>query len=245
MVHSIALAFIAAQTPAFDAVSVKHSQRGRLVLRAGENVTLALRPIQLTGTRLTGHQTLHAILSWAYDIHNEWQIAGPDWLYSDFYQIDAVLPAETSDADARLMMQSMLADRFGLKLHRERREFSAYALVPAKGGVKLQEIPAPERHTYAYKPGTLPGTMRFEAEPGMQMASFAARLYRPAGRPVVDETGLPGFYKISLEWPVDPADRNYEGVVRALPQLGLKLEPKKAIFDVLVIDQVLHDPTPN
>ena len=240
-----AAALFGQTTPTFEVVSVKHTQRGPIVLRAGEITTLSVRPVQRSGNRLTVHQTLHGILNWAYSIQNSWQVAGPHWLDSDFYEVEAVLPPETSLADSRLMMRAMLADRFGLKAHTESREFAIYALLVAKGGPKLEEIPQPERHGYGFKPGGSPGTTRFEANPGMQLSSLAASLRSAAGRPVVDETGLSGFYKVQLEWSHEPGENATAGILSALSRLGLKVEPKKATFDVVVVDAVNNDPTPN
>ncbi len=240
----LASSMVFGQTPAFDVVSVKHTQNGPIVIRSGETVAFHMQPMRRSGNRVTGNQTLHSILSFAFGVEHSWQIAGPDWLMSDFYEIDAIMPPETSAADMRLMMQSMLADRFALKFHREQREFSAYALVVGKAGARLQEIPPPEHHSYGFGPGDSPGTMRYEATPGMRISSLATSLTRPAGRPVLDETGLKGWYKVRLDWSYESGDRD-AGMLSALPQLGLKLEPKKATFDVVVVDQVNREPTAN
>jgi uncharacterized protein (TIGR03435 family) len=224
----------------FDAVSVKHTQIGPVMLRAGETVTFKNEPITRKGTRVTGNQTFHSFIKWAYDLPYEWQVSGPDWFDSDFYQVEAVLPAEATLADARVMMRAMLADRFGLKCHPENREIAVYALTVAKGGLKVDEVPKPEHYGYGFRPGG-----RFEANPAMPMSAFVSQLRIPAGRPVLDETGLTGFYPIRLEWTPDPADRKNEGILSTLSKLGLKLEPKKMMYDVIVVDSASKEPTPN
>jgi uncharacterized protein (TIGR03435 family) len=115
----------------------------------------------------------------------------------------------------------------------------------AKGGLKLQEIPKPELYSYRFGPGAATGTTRFYAEPAMPIAPFAAMLRSPAGRPVLDQTGLAGFYKIDVEWNRDPQERNFSGVLATLPKLGLKLEPQKKIYDVLIVDKASKEPTAN
>jgi uncharacterized protein (TIGR03435 family) len=76
----------------------------------------------------------------AYKMKN-YQVVGPLWIGSERYDIDAKLPAGTTREQVPEMMQSLFADRFELKIHRETRDFPVYGLVVAKGGLKMEELP--------------------------------------------------------------------------------------------------------
>jgi len=79
------------------------------------------------------------------------------------------------------------------------------------------------------------------------MASFAAMLAHPVDRPVTDKTGIVGTYDISLDYASEGAlDTVLPSIFTAMPeQLGLKLEPHKVPFEMLVIDHVERIPTEN
>jgi len=164
------------------------------------------------------------------------------------------------------MLQDLLAERFGLKAHRETREMPVYALVIAKGGSKLAEAKedAPPLIAGANEPG--PGgapPLPFRA-PMMRMgrgeligqelstADIARQLSGMTGRAVIDKTGLTGKYDIRLKWTPDepPSAIGTEGPRPETPdsapslftalqeQLGLKLEPQKGPVEQIVIDHV-------
>jgi uncharacterized protein (TIGR03435 family) len=93
-----------------------------------------------------------------------------------------------------------------------------------------------------------------EATPGMPISALLFNLTRAAGRPVLDETGLKGFYKVSLHWNAEPVRPEPGQVIQvgtdpallsALPQIGLKVEPAKRTLDSLVIEKVNKEPTEN
>jgi hypothetical protein len=89
--------------------------------------------------------TVRFVLTKAYGV-NDYQIVGPDWLDRDRFDIDATMPAGTTMAQFRTMLQNLLADRFKMASHKETREFSGFSLVVGKGGPKLRESadsPAP------------------------------------------------------------------------------------------------------
>src|SRR5258707_1005426 len=89
--------------------------------------------------------SLQDYMGTAYDIKKH-QIVGPDWLATERYDIQAKMPAGVEQdklrGNMREMMQVLLEDRFKLKFHRETKELPVYALVAAKGGVKMKEAPA-------------------------------------------------------------------------------------------------------
>jgi uncharacterized protein (TIGR03435 family) len=89
--------------------------------------------------RFTGNSvSLHLLLQQAYVLQN-FQLIGPDWIDTARYDITAKVPPGATKDDFKLMLQSLLEDRFKMKVHHETRDFPAYNLVVAKGGLKLKE----------------------------------------------------------------------------------------------------------
>lgn len=233
------------EAPAFDVVSVKPSGSTRIHLAPGESFTFSSRSFQYSPGRLTCDQTLMGFLMEAYPVTRDWQISGPNWLNDEKYEFAAIMPAETTRETGRLMLRTMLADRFGLKLHREPKEMPVYALVAGKAGFKLHEVPNPGTYDTRHESGLFAAT----AMPMPRLADFLSHV---ADRPVVDMTGLKGIYKIELKWEPDyeeardgtgQIDRGVLAVLEA--KLGLKLEARKMPFEALVIDRIQKTPTPN
>jgi uncharacterized protein (TIGR03435 family) len=180
----------------------------------------------------------------AYHLNASYQIsAGPSWMDSDSDRFDIVANAPGESAptgdDVRRMLQSLLADRFQLKLHRETQERPVYALVVAKNGPKLKES-GPDKEFST----TVRGSQT--AQLTMTKATMEQLAIQLSGsgldRPVLDKTGLAGHYDIALNWIPEYAgppasDSNSVNVFTAVQeQLGLRLEPQKAPVEILVID---------
>jgi uncharacterized protein (TIGR03435 family) len=167
------------------------------------------------------------------------------------------------------MMQRLLAERFGLKFHREQKEMPAYALVTARNGPKLKpstDTPAPVPHRNGYpdlSEGVAPGVIHVDsaglvrrfAAGSMSMAEFVDYLAAQSDLPVVDLTELPGKYDIVLYYarpvplsansPAPPADNGPDLLSALREQLGLELHTRKTQVDVLVIDHVAQTPSAN
>jgi len=224
--------------PAFEVVSVKSSGSTRIPQTAAHG-------FHLTPGRLTCNQALINFITSAYSVNKPWQVIGPDWIQYEKYQFEAVMPQETSKATVRLMLRTMLADRFGLRLHQESREMAVYALVVARGGPKLR--PATDLSNL----DGMSGGGIFKAA-AITMDALADDLAAIAERPVIDKTGLTGRYNIDMTWTADYENstshfgRRDIGLLTAIEdQLGLKLEPGRMQLDVWVIDHVNKIPTPN
>jgi uncharacterized protein (TIGR03435 family) len=142
-------------------------------------------------------------------------------------------------AQFRLMLQTLLADRFNLKFHRETRELPVYAMVIGKGGVKFKESP-PEKPSRTY--GGVNGRNQYMEYSQATMETVADGI--GADRPVIDKTGLTGKYDIRLEATPEfrinnnpqPDDLRIFDAIQQ--QLGLKLEAQKAMIEVLVVDRM-------
>jgi uncharacterized protein (TIGR03435 family) len=137
------------------------------------------------------------------------------------------------------MLQRLLAERFHLAVHRGTKEVSGYALIVAKGGPKLKESKAQAGRSYI-----LPESVVIDHA---TMDHFASVLARPAGRPVVDATGISGVFDINLKYARE-GDANSErpSLFTALQeQLGLKLEPRKVSQETIIVDHVDRIPAEN
>jgi uncharacterized protein (TIGR03435 family) len=192
---------------------------------------------------------------------------GPAWIYSDHYTINAKAADQASEkAMEGPMLQALLEDRFKLKVHRETRQVPVYALTVAKGGPRLQAADTSCIPPVTYPaPPLAPGkrycldAIGFRNGPNTAMKADASTidyvcklLGLMMDRPVIDRTGLPGKYKVYLEFAVDqstPGALEFPTPPSDLPpapsiftvveqQLGLKLQATKGPREFLVIDHV-------
>jgi uncharacterized protein (TIGR03435 family) len=193
------------------------------------------------------------VIAWAYHLTNaEYQLvaAAPTkknlW---DNYDVQAVAPASPSDDDLRMMFQTLLEDRFQLKVHREKRELAAYDLVVAKDGPKL--IAAPSR---SFKPGIGFGSSSSWAEfrrDGKHLVGKSASieemvvvLTTQMRAPVRDRTGIAGTYDFDVAFSTGVDGFDKPVLTTAIHDLGLNLQRSKGTFEVLVVDH-LERPTAN
>lgn len=189
---------------------------------------------------------------------------GPEWIDSDHYDIVAATPGEVRPTidEQMSMLQKLLVDRFNLTFHREKKEFSIYAITVANNGPKLKESTAPPDEPPALISTVYPassGGIDYISMPARNatMVQFASVLQRAIlDRPVVDQTGLSGKYDFQLEWTPDETqfggtlpqgapDTGKPGIFAAFQQqLGLKLEATRGPIDTMAIDRVTR-PTAN
>jgi uncharacterized protein (TIGR03435 family) len=214
-----------AAMPSFEVASIKlnRSGDGRMMFQ------------NTPGRFVVNNANTKFLIEFAYNIKDFQLSGGPSWISTDRYDIDAKmedsaveamqkLPPDKRQEQIRLMIQSLLADRFQLRVERGTKELPAYALIVAKGGPKLTETPdqapAPAGSGSAPAPPAGPagvgggggggrqggGTFRIGRGQmnlsGANMSSFANMLAGQAeiARPVIDETGLKGNYEIALKW---------------------------------------------
>jgi uncharacterized protein (TIGR03435 family) len=233
--------------PHFEVASVKAIPSGAPGAQGGGESIVA-HPGSLTMKRVR----LRACLKWAYDL-KEYQIAGPawmgnpGWLGADVarYEIDARAAEGTPVAEMRVMLQTLLAERFQLVLHRETKELPAYRLTVVKQGPDLRAAAdAQGERAVSMEAGAL--VMRRTS-----MSEFAEFLAGPVGAPVVDATNLSGRFDLSInDAPFMPAggtreDSQYAMVKAIQEQLGLKLEKHPAAIEMLVVDRAEKAPGGN
>ena len=184
--------------------------------------------------------SLKQLIERAYGVA-DYSLSGPAWLGDDKFDIAARQPDGAPKGQMRTMLQSLLAERFGLAAHFEHKSLSGYALVAGKKPPVLHDKPAGAGTNTNTGRGTIKGT-------NVSMADLAGLLSRQLDQPVQDQTGLPGVLDISLEWSPDPAqadDRASSLFTAVQEQLGLKLQAQKVTVDVLVVDHVERVPTEN
>ena len=196
--------------------------------------------------------TLSFLIKFAYDLHARQIIGGPSWLDTEKYDVTGKSdkPGKPSLPQLKAMIRKLLADRFQLTVHHEKRELSVYAIMVAKSGPKL--IQNDSDPNGVWDGGISPRNLSYK---NMTMTEFA-NVLQQAGtivdRPVVDQTGFGSTrYDFAMKWTPDALQPVGEAGQRAADnggappslftafqeQLGLKLESTKAQVDVMVIDK--------
>lgn len=199
---------------------------------------------ELPGTLNYRRVNLVAVIRRAFDVETS-QIKGPEWLYTEFYDFEAKLPKDTKVGDLRLMLQNLLAERFHLKAHHDRREMSAFQLVVARNGFKMQKSPEGSRLGYGPRRDNTGNHLRGR----ITMKILANNLSGIMGRPVRDITGIDGLYDIDLNYATDVQTKepatNPDITAALEEQLGLRLQSEKAMFDIIVVDAADKVPVEN
>jgi uncharacterized protein (TIGR03435 family) len=228
-------ALLAAQPPAvFDAASIRpadpNSNRFGMGFSANGR-TLTVDGLNLAQMAAMAWHVRAEELSFAPSLEN----AG--WIRSDRYDINAKAEGTEplSKEQQERLFQQLLADRFGLRIHNEKKEMTVYSLEPGKNGPKLS--PGGTAGPYLSRPA--PGKLVGQSA---SMKSLAGALTGALGRPVMDNTRLTGGFDFTLTWTPDtpggPADASGVSLFSALEdQLGLKVESRKAPMHVIVVDQ--------
>ena len=260
--------------PQFDVASVKPSQaavdnRAMAMAHLFEMMPAGVLMMPDPGRLHIEGWPLRHLIAAAYRVRDD-RVVGPPWMEERRFDIEAKLPEGAKADDAHEMLQSLLAERFGLELHRETRPQPGFALMVGKSGAKLEAfVPPTVAPTESVTAEELQERQRQQAEqrskamqqqmrsgprrPGMSRSSwqgmtttdFADRLGPMVGGPVADETGLSGKYRFVVEtWRATDDDPG-QTVFEAVEQLGLKLVPRKASVEVLVIDKASKTPSDN
>jgi uncharacterized protein (TIGR03435 family) len=220
--------------PSFDVASIKPGD---------PHPTSAALQFLPSGTMVAKSFPLSLMIQEVFKL-DAFQIVGlepftADWTTTRF-DIQAKASGAASRDQMKVMAQTPLADRFQLKFHREMRELSVYALIPAKGGIKLQ---------IAKDDGTPRGTGGINATWPMgkvfgnnvSMDHFIQILSeQQLDRPVVNRTNFTQPFDFKLEYgAIDQPNAAGPSIFTAVQeQLGLKLDPVKAQIEVMVIDHI-------
>ena len=215
--------------------------------RGSSGSSMSMTPGRFTAQGISVYNLIQA----AYDLHAG-QLAGlPKWANSDTFDIVAkeegplLARPQPSPEHFRTFLRSLLADRFQLKAHYEKRQVSGYELKVAPKGPKLEKETADDQRRAGAGP----------RKGGVYtMGILAGTLSHIMDAIVVDRTMLPGNYYVRLRWTGDdgaprnigvpsaemPDESDGRSIFDALKEdLGLSLEGHTHVpLDVLVIDQV-------
>jgi len=215
-----------AQSAAFEAASIKPHPEPVYVSRSSTS-----------GARATWiAATLQDLVLEAYGLKYYQVSDGPAWKATAHFDIETKAEGETAPDKAHFeaMLQSLLADRFQLKIHRETRDMPVYALVVGKGGSKLKDAD-PNGHQGSVMVNATGVHMNYSHN---TMGQLADHLSDTAGRPVLDRTNLPGEYALKLDFSINNGNEfeNPSMPTALQDQLGLRVESEKAPVEILVID---------
>jgi bla regulator protein blaR1 len=253
------------ETFSYEVASIKPEKSGSMMFR-----------VLNTPDGFSATTTVQMLIRVAYGIEDN-QISGaPGWVSSEKYVVEAKMDQDTADKLKKLgeaqeeparqhMLQTLLADRFKLTIHRETKELPLYSLVVAKGGSKLHEAKPDDNYLNGIKgldgrpvPAGAHLMRMGRGELTVQsvgMDQIAHLFTQQTGRTVVDNTGLKGNYDFTLHWTPDQSAPALNGpgggpdsttssesgpsIFTAIQeQLGLKLESQKGPVEILVIDHV-------
>ena len=236
-----------APRPAFEVASVKKLAERIPQSRARVRRTCGVPALYFANTSVA------ALVLFAYNLSPFELVGGPDWIRQDLFEINARAATEVSPDEKRLMLQSLLADRFKLVVRRDKQEMAFSQLVLARSDGRLgpnftacPDPNAPEPRRIAPRGGQLwvinCGTIADLAR--------AASIFLRA--PAVDRTDVTGMWHIEVAFidprfalsagggaQTPPIDPNLTDISTAMrEQLGLKLESTRGPVDVLVVESV-------
>jgi len=197
----------------------------------------------------TRNMPLRNVMSLMYKIPERQILNAPDWFGSEHYDVDAKADKSYNLDQLHIMYQNLLTDRLNLKFHKEVREGNIYALTVDKSGMKMKPNDSPEDFKISMQGGPN-GTILGRRVNMEYLAWNLAQMLQRDERPVVDMTGLKGFYDFDLsflpELPpgfdtsrLPPGMLDRPNIFTALPeQLGLKLTAQRGPVTYFVIDHV-------
>ena len=230
----------------FDVASIKPS---RLTGEGRNRENVIANP----GTLTMHNVSLRSALQWAYGM-KEYQVSGPAWIGDERFDISAKAADPVGEQQLRGMLQNLLAERFKIAQHHEKKDLPFYALLVAKNGPKLAAGKADGKSAIEPQGMGLAAQDTTLSEVADLLTMIATRLNLP---PVIDMTGLKGRFNFS----VDATDLLQSlGAGNAAPdpsaimvgvteilreQLGLRAELRKTLTDVLIVDRAEKLPTEN
>ncbi|HXB75399.1 MAG TPA: TIGR03435 family protein [Candidatus Acidoferrales bacterium] len=219
------------------------------------NNQIFIGPAGLSGRNVT----LKRLIVQAYHLQPHQVFGGPNWLDNTEYDIDAKADGPTGSAQLELMLRTLLTDRFQLSVHTEAKELRLYELVTDRNGPKIHALKDTEAPAAKTAKTGAAGLRNFRGDlqqfANLLSVQLSIPLMDDPGKPsvasgppvpVVDKTGLPGIFDISVDMKLELGVDMFVLWQRVLQeQLGLKLESRKAKVEVLVVDRAERIPTAN
>jgi uncharacterized protein (TIGR03435 family) len=231
------------QTPSFEVASITPCKPGTPE-PPGEHAGM-VQFTQAGGRFDAKATTIKFLLEWAYDLQPAQHSDGPAWFASDRYDIVAKAEGNASDKQMKLMVRTLLAQRFHLKSHVEKKTLSALVLTAGKTAPRVFPPKEGEVHSMRFTPQTGPDQKVASYRVTLtrfSIAELSDAFSRQLGQVIVDRTGLDGEYDFTLELTPDenggsPVDASH--LLTALrDQIGLSLKSEKTSVDFLVIEAI-------
>jgi uncharacterized protein (TIGR03435 family) len=189
---------------------------------------------------------LRQLIKYAYKIIDSQIIGAPGWIDTDSYDFEAKTDRPVTRAEVAALFQGLLADRFKLQFHNETRTLSALVLTVDKAGSKMTANDSSYEWDIPIMP--IPGSIPKFKGTRCPMYYLTWWIAQRESRPVVDKTGLPGFWDFTLEFIPEGMGRGNGDLTTPVDgsslttalrqQLGLKLASEKAPVEVYLIDHV-------
>jgi uncharacterized protein (TIGR03435 family) len=237
------------QTPSFEVASVKPTADSGSRGPKGGTKAGTKNDVRNPALFSIHNATLKRLILHAYSLEDYQLSGGPGWIEDDHYDVDARPEHPSTPDQMKLMLRSLLADRFQLTCHRTTKTVATYILTVAKGGPKFGPYFKPLKDGDEY-PSSVGG--RIQLGGPLQHFIFLLRAnmrtFDPATGPVVtavdvppilDRTSLTGSYSMLVS-----TDTHEDWPATLLHQFGLKLDLQKAPVDMLMIDRAVK-PSPN
>lgn len=206
---------------------------------------------------ITVNTSVNWLITLAYSLHAHQVLGGPGWLDSVNYDVTGRpdTPGQPNRDQLKLMMQKLLADRFQLKFHMEKKEMKAYTITVLKTGAKIAVSQADPNSQPGVGFGRAPGgAMTFNVRNAILDSVANAMQGNLLDQPVINRTGLTGKYDFTLRFTPDASQLAAAGAQPSAgasdpdappdifaafqQQLGLKLESTRTTVDVMVIDKI-------
>ncbi len=189
---------------------------------------------------------LSLLLLEAYDV-KRYQVIGPGWMHVQRYDIEAKVPAGTTQEEYRLMLRSLLKERLALSVHWERREKTVFELVAGKAPPKLRVD-----HNSDHSIFNIPSAAGRRAEcKAVPISRLIEMLQNELGTRITDSTGLTESYSFTISYwfsdrPPSPDVAAFPSLPVALKdELGLELRSARGAVEYLVIDHAQRQPAAN
>jgi uncharacterized protein (TIGR03435 family) len=226
------------KSPTFEVASIKPNKGD------STNISSAATGDRFTSTNVTPLM----LIAKAYRVKTERISGGPGWVASERYDVEAKGAGANRPDQLGLILQSLLADRFGLVVHRAIKEVPVYALVVGRSGAKLHEVEAATTEGGSGVRASITGHL---AGKKASMSDLAGTLTSLLGQPVMDQTGIKGAFDFELHWTPDesqprlpegapPPETSGPSIFTAVQeQLGLRLQSSKGPTEVIIIDSIM------
>jgi uncharacterized protein (TIGR03435 family) len=246
----LAAAAVGQNQPAFEVASIKLNTT---------NGPMQSTPVR-SGDLITMHNVqVYSAIFYAYHLTAAYQMVNYPDLPEGFrwWDIDARIGRAATDDEVRLMLQSLLEDRFKLKAHRETKQMTEYQLTLGKGKPRLDTSPADtplkktfEGRTFATTAGHCGTSSWFEGSHlvchSVDMEEIAKQVSNALETPAGDRTGLSSAYDLDVLYMTDQQRSKVREGIETAPTFlqaftdatGLKIEKGKGPVDVLVVDHL-------